>query len=132
MRLFMDINQILKLSKSGSSPVLKILLHIACSILPVTTMPCCLSSCQVLRQKVIRGDGISRTVLTCQTWGTGKIYISTKFLQEVGLPEGSLTGNFEEAVVNPSQLRWDPLPLLKGEQNVNFVYGLKTICGAGR
>ena len=46
------------------------------------------------------------------------------------LPKGSLTGNFDEALVNPSQLRWDPLPRATGV--VNFVYGLKTICGAGR
>ena len=66
----------------------------------------------------------------CQEWAAAKVESSSMLLQEVQLPKGSLTGNFEEAEVNPSQLRWDPLP--KATYATNFVSGLKTICGAGR
>jgi len=46
------------------------------------------------------------------------------------LPSGAfLTSDFGDAVVTPNQLRWDPLP--NPSHAVDFVSGLKTICGAG-
>lgn len=34
-------------------------------------------------------------------------------------------------MVQPNQLRWLPFPLPKSGERVDFVEGLKTICGAG-
>lgn len=52
-------------------------------------------------------------------------------MQAADLPSGAfLTSDFGDAVVTPNQLRWDPLP--NPSHAVDFVSGLKTICGAGR
>ena len=42
-----------------------------------------------------------------------------------------IRGDFENAQINPNQLRWDPFERLKAG-SLDFVAGLQTICGAGR
>lgn len=50
----------------------------------------------------------------------------------LSFPPETLTADFSRsrAVVTPNQLRWKPFPL--PQENVDFVRGLYTICGAGR
>jgi homogentisate 1,2-dioxygenase len=43
----------------------------------------------------------------------------------------NLCSNWNEAHPNPNQLRWNPFDIPSGNEKVDFVDGLNTICGAG-
>ncbi|XP_046804490.1 homogentisate 1,2-dioxygenase [Lucilia cuprina] len=42
-----------------------------------------------------------------------------------------LTHNWDEQKPNPNQMRWKPFDIPSGNEKVNFVQGLHTVCGAG-
>ena len=44
---------------------------------------------------------------------------------------GLLSHDWNEQHPNPNQLRWHPFELPKSGEKVNWVEGLKTVCGAG-
>ena len=43
-----------------------------------------------------------------------------------------LRSDFENAKITPNQLRWSPFVMPHDTEEVTFVQGLKTVCGAGR
>ncbi|KXJ18764.1 Homogentisate 1,2-dioxygenase [Exaiptasia diaphana] len=47
------------------------------------------------------------------------------------LDEGIVSSNWNEVPPNPNQMRWKPFDLPEEGSTVDFVQGLKTICGAG-
>jgi homogentisate 1,2-dioxygenase len=60
-----------------------------------------------------------------------RILPSVKHLPFKSLDSQLLNNKWDEEVPNPNQLRWKPFDLPKDEQNVDFVEGLTTLCGAG-
>jgi homogentisate 1,2-dioxygenase len=47
------------------------------------------------------------------------------------LKEGTFTNNFDKWPPNPNQMRWKPFDLPGGSDEVDFVQGLHSVCGAG-
>lgn len=43
-----------------------------------------------------------------------------------------VVSNFESCIATPNQLRWRPVPLNSDNEQVDFVQGLHTVCGAGK
>jgi homogentisate 1,2-dioxygenase len=41
------------------------------------------------------------------------------------VPKGSLLGTFESAVVDPNQMRWNPLPMPDKDDKLDFVDGMR-------
>ncbi|KAK7107384.1 homogentisate 1,2-dioxygenase-like isoform X2 [Littorina saxatilis] len=44
---------------------------------------------------------------------------------------GRITHDWDSVKPNPNQLRWNPFDLPKSDAKVDFVQGMKTVCGAG-
>jgi len=42
-----------------------------------------------------------------------------------------ICNNFSECTTDPNQTRWKPFPLPSDDEHVDFVQGLRTVCGAG-
>ncbi|XP_048577318.1 homogentisate 1,2-dioxygenase [Nematostella vectensis] len=47
------------------------------------------------------------------------------------IPQGNLTHDWKGAEPDPNQMRWKPFDLPPASDNVDFVQGLSTVCGAG-
>eukprot|EP01004_Peranema_trichophorum_P003565 NODE_2547_length_1553_cov_52.639860_g2193_i0.p1 GENE.NODE_2547_length_1553_cov_52.639860_g2193_i0~~NODE_2547_length_1553_cov_52.639860_g2193_i0.p1 ORF type:complete len:447 (-),score=86.72 NODE_2547_length_1553_cov_52.639860_g2193_i0:161-1501(-) len=65
-----------------------------------------------------------------RTW-LYRIMPTCKHLPFVEITTGLLKSDFSNAIVNPNQLRWNPLPIPGPEQQSDFVDGLITFCGSG-
>ncbi|KAK3271651.1 hypothetical protein CYMTET_20015 [Cymbomonas tetramitiformis] len=51
--------------------------------------------------------------------------------QPIENPKWKVSSDFDAETPTPNQLRWSPLPIPGPEEQVDFVDGLQTICGAG-
>ncbi|RDD42290.1 Homogentisate 1,2-dioxygenase [Trichoplax sp. H2] len=81
-------------------------------------------------------EQISGTAFTCpretnqRSW-LYRIRPSVQHEPFKAMERGNLSHDWDEQHPNPNQLRWKPFDLPSNDQEIDFVQGLATVCGAG-